>query len=223
MRNPLVKSILAVAIVLSTGTFSAFAQRLAPSAGGEKTVNKADDRTARWAVSTNVADWGWYATPNVNAQWAVARHVSAEAEAKYNNWTFKDSSPTARNRQARQEYSLGARWWPWYVYSGWWAGAGAQYQEYSRRPMNHSDRKEEGDAYGVYVSGGYALQIKPWLNLDFGLGFWTGAKSYKLYQDSKQACPTCGKRIDKDDLDDSPSHKGFILPDELKISLMFVF
>lgn len=177
---------------------------------------------SRWAVSTNVADWAYFLTPNVDVQYSVAKNVSLEAGAKVNFWTFNDNDPKKRNRQARQEYALGIRVWPWHVYSGWWIGAKAQYLEYSRRQFDNKYRKEEGQAYGVDVSGGYSLQITPWLNFDFGLGLWLGGKSYKVYEDTVY-CPECGKRVDGSAFSDNPSRGFFILPNELVLSLMFIF
>jgi len=189
----------------------------------EKKVIRADSYSSRWTMSTNLVDWGWFFTPNIEAQYSVASHFSVEAQAKFNAWTYNNDSYDKRNRQARQEYSLGARWWPWYVYSGWWVGAKAQYQQYSRRPFDNIYQKEEGDAVGVAFSGGYSLQIKSWFNIDFGLGFWTGGKWYKVYQSTDRACPACGRRIDYNEGSDAPSSAFFFLPNEITIALMFVF
>lgn len=185
-------------------------------------VFKESKYISRWSVSTNVADWCYFITPNVDVQYSIAKNVSLDASAKLNFWTFNDNNPEKRNRQARQEYGLGVRVWPWYVYSGWWFGAKLQYQEYSRRPFNNVYRKEEGEAFGGAVSAGYSLQLSPWLNLDFGVGMWLGGKQYRVYEDSV-ACPHCGKRVDKNAFSNDPSRSFFILPNELMISLMFIF
>lgn len=184
---------------------------------------RADENTSRFAVSTNIVDWGWYFTPNLDFQYAVSRRLTLEASSKFNNWTFHDGSAERRNRQCRQEYSLGLRYWPWYTYSGWWLAGEVQYQEYSRRPVDNVFRKEEGDAAGLAVSAGYSIHVNSWFNIDVGVGVWSGAKIYKIYESADKACPECGKRVDRLDGIDDPSRGFFFLPDEARIALMFIF
>lgn len=186
-------------------------------------VKASDERTSRIALSTNSVDWIWYVTPNIEVQYAVHRRWTLDATAKYNNWTYHDKDADKRNRQCRQEYSLGFRFWPWYTYSGWWFGANAQYQDYSRRQFRNIYRKEEGDAFGLSVGGGYSVQIKPWLNLDFGIGIWGGRKYFKVYESADWACPECGKRVDRTDGSEIPSRGWFVLPNYALASLMFIF
>ena len=188
----------------------------------EKRVIRARSDNARWAASVNAVDLGWFFTPGLELQYSLSRHITLDAAAKYNNWTFNDSDAQKRNRQARKEFSVGVRYWPWYTYSGWWLGAEGQYQEYSTRPFDNIYQKEEGDAFGGAISGGYSLPVNAWFNIDFGLGFWLGSKSYRLYE-ADVACPTCGRRVDSDGISESPSKKFFFLPDEVKISAMFIF
>ena len=69
----------------------------------------------------------------------------------------------ARVNRKSQTFSAGARWWPWYIYSGWWVKGLAQIEN-----------KEE--AYGAGLSLGYSLLLSRWLNLDFGVGGWGGRK-----------------------------------------------
>lgn len=191
--------------------------------GGGSNRISADENTSRFAFSTNAVDWAWFVTPNIDLQYAVGRRFTIEATAKFNGWTFFDQSAEKRNRQCRQEYSLGMRFWPWYTYSGWWVGAEAQYQEYSRRPVANVFRKEEGDAAGVALSAGYSIQVLSWFNIDVGLGFWGGQKWYKTYESVDRACPECGKRVDRLDGSDAPSQSFFLMPDEARIALMFIF
>lgn len=178
---------------------------------------------ARWSITTNVVDWGWFFTPNISIGVGVAQHVSLEANAKINSWTYNKNSETKRNRQACQEYRLSCLWWPWYVHSGWYLGGGIQYSEYSRRLFTNPSRKEEADAAGASISAGYAIQVTPHINVTVGLGVWTGIKLYKLYEDAGQACPECGRRVDGSGFSDDPSKAFFFLPNEVKIGLSFVF
>lgn len=163
----------------------------------------------KWAVAVNAGDMVSLGTVSVEGAVAVGRHATINASAKINPWTFKNGSPDQfQNRQ--QTYAIGARWWPWNVYSGWWLGGKGQYQQYNRGGLRSSNT-EEGDAYGLGLSGGYALMLGEHVNLDFGLGLWGGRSIYTVY-----ACPTCGKVLES-------GKKWFVLPNELILSFMWVF
>ena len=164
---------------------------------------------SRWSVSTNVGDWAALGTANLWLAFGLSRHVSLELDAKANPWTFNRGGDSQfENRNVTT--ALGARWWPWYVYSGWWFGGKAQYQQYNRGGIGSSET-EEGDAVGLALGLGYAVQVAPWFNIDFGLGFWGGTTAFVTY-----ACPRCGKVVDS-------GHKLFILPNEVLISAQFIF
>ncbi len=160
------------------------------------------------SVSTNVVGYADFLTINAEASYSVARHWSIDAGFMYNPWTFRSEWGGARNE--RRTIYAGTRYWPWNVYSGWWIGAKAQWEEYSRGGIR-SPQTEEGDAYGVGASAGYSLMLHRNLNLDLGLGLWGGYKTYVVYR-----CPTCGK------MDDSGA-KAFIMPSDVSVSLMFTF
>lgn len=175
------------------------------------TLNRINPREshARVALSTNLVDYIYLLTPNIEAQLSVSRSVTLHAKAKYNAWSFNyGGSNEVKNRQ--QTYAVGARWWPWYTYSEWYLGGAAQYQEYDRGGIFRSD-SEAGTAVGLVVLGGYNLHINRFMNIDFGLGFWGGMTNYTLYD-----CPYCGKKIED-------GRKWFFLPDEARIALQFVF
>ena len=163
----------------------------------------------KFSLSTNLADWANFGTANVEFAGAVARHITLDASARVNPWTFHKGTPE-QMQSRHQTYSLGMRWWPWNVFSGWWMSAGLQYQDYNHggfsRPVT-----EEGDAAGMRLGGGWSLMLTPWLNLDLGIGIWGGYKWYTRY-----ACPRCGKIT-------STGEKWFILPDRLTVALMFTF
>ena len=172
-----------------------------------------------WAVAVNTADAAELGTLGIEGSAAVGQHWSIHAGAKVNPWTFgrKDSGnglfnePNPDQKQNRKQvYAVGARWWPWNVYSGWWAGAKAQYQEYNHGGIL-TETSQEGDAFGAGFAGGYSLMLKEHWNLDFGLGFWTGWTKYTTY-----ACPSCGKVVDE-------GQKWFILPNEAIVSLVYIF
>lgn len=160
------------------------------------------------SVSTNAVDIANFGTLNAEVSVAVARHWSLNAGVRYNPWTFGEGVDAKQNRT--RTVSAGARWWPWNVYSGWWAGARAQWEEYNRGGLR-SARTEEGDAYGLALSGGYSLMVHPNINIDFGLGLWGGYKKYTVYR-----CPTCGKIEEQ-------GSKVFVMPSDVIVSLMFTF
>lgn len=85
-----------------------------------------------------------------------------------------------------------------------------QYQEYNRGGII-SQKTEEGDAYGISPGAGYSLMLHEKLNLDFGLSFWTGQKTYVTY-----ACPSCGKITEK-------GSKWFIMPNEVRVAIQYIF
>lgn len=161
------------------------------------------------SLSTNVLGYVNMLTLNLEGSVAVAQHWSLAASARYNPFHFKksDGAPISSRQQA---YSLGMRYWPWYVYSGWWIGGKVQYQEYNWGGLT-SEKTEEGDRFGAGVSAGYTYMLAPHVNLDFGLGLWGGYDKYKRY-----SCPVCG-------LTEASGDRFFILPNDVTVALSFVF
>ena len=102
-----------------------------------------------WALSLNLVDYARLGTAQGSIQYGISRHVSIDAAARVNRHS--------------QLFSVGARWWPWYIYSGWWVKGLAQIEI-------------EEEAYGTGLSFGYSLLLSRWLNLDLGIGGWGGRK-----------------------------------------------
>ncbi len=167
-------------------------------------------RAQKLSVGTNVADWLSLGTMNAEASVAVARHLTLGASARVNPWTYGADSEDRQLQNRHQTYSAGIRWWPWFVYSGWWIGAAAQYQEYNRGGI-FSRETEEGDAWGGVLSGGYTLLVSKHLNLEVGAALWTGMTTYTAYD-----CPRCG-RISAE------GTKWFVLPSDVRLSLVWIF
>ena len=167
------------------------------------------ENQARLAIGQNLADDLFLGTLNADLQYSVHRSWTLQAGARYNGWTWRHRQDD-QFESRRQAYWFGARWWPWYTYSGWWAGVKLQYQEYNRGGIL-SLETEEGDAFGVALGAGYAVHINRWLNVDFGMYGWGGTTRYVRY-----ACPYCGKRIDA-------GTKAFLWPDEVRVALQFIF
>ena len=124
----------------------------------------------RFAVGTNALDWLSLGTLNAEASIAVSQHVSVHAGAELNPWTFRAGDKETQFEARQNSYWGGARWWPWHVYSGWWAGGDARYTVYNIGGMWKRDT-EEGDAWGVGAYGGYSIMLNEWWNLDLGVGF----------------------------------------------------
>lgn len=162
----------------------------------------------QWAVSTNLLGYADLGTLNAEVTYAPAQHWSVDVGVKYNPFTFKNGE--SQFQQRHQTWYAGARWWPWHIFSGWWLAGKAQYQEYNFGGIL-SQETEEGDKVGFGLTAGYSYMLHPNLNLEFGIGLWGGYKWYSVY-----ACPKCGMTLET-------GSKAFILPNDLMISLTYVF
>ena len=172
-------------------------------------LNSNSASAQRWAVGVDVADMINLGTISIDGAVATGQHITINAEAAVNPWTFhKGEVDQFQNR--KQVYSLGVRYWPWNVYSGWWISGAAQYREYNYGGIT-DNKSEEGDMGGIAFGGGYSLMLGEHINLDFGLGLWTGYQKYVTY-----ACPQCGKVVDS-------SEKWFVMPNNLKLGLIWIF
>ena len=163
-----------------------------------------------WSVSTNLADYVMLGTLNADVSVGCSRHITAVASARVNPWTVHKGDPGKQMQNRHQTYAVGMRYWPWHIYSGWWISGMAQYQEYNRGGIISQDT-EEGDAFGISAGAGYSLMLHENLNIDFGLGLWTGQKTYVSY-----ACPSCGRITGK-------GSKWFVLPNEIRVALQYIF
>ena len=178
-------------------------------------------RAQRFSVSTNFVEWANLGTVNAEAGIGVARHFSVHAGVRYNPWTFRPGSPDDRItdpfgddekqfQNRKQSYDLTLRYWPWYIYSGWWFGLKAQYMEYDYGGFITHPR-EAGDKFGGGISAGYTHMLSPHWNIEFGAGLWAGYKKYGSYR-----CTNCGKPT-------GSGQKFFFMPDDVKVAIVFVF
>ena len=149
-------------------------------------------------------------TLNLDASYAVSRHWSLTLGARYNPFTFHKGDPQRQFQSRQQSYSVGARMWPWHIWSGWWFASKLRYQEYNQGGIL-SRETTEGDRVGVGLYSGYTYMVSSHFNVEFGIGLWTGADFYTRY-----SCPTCGQTLDN-------GRRGFLLPDDIMISLAYVF
>lgn len=164
----------------------------------------------RLAVSTNIVDYAMFGTLNMELNFAVNRHYSIDASARVNPWVFNKGDKKEQLQNKLQSYSLGVRWWPWYVYSGFWAGAKGQYMEYDNGGI-FSMTNEKGDAFGIGLSAGYMIIVNSSFNVNIGLGAWTGYSSFRSYE---WTC--CGPELKR-------GGKMFLWPNDLAVSVVYVF
>lgn len=162
------------------------------------------------SIGTNLVDWANLGTANLEVGASVSQHFSLMAGARYNPWEFK--TPKGFEMYNRQTTGyIGTRYWPWYVFSGWWAGAKVQYSSFSKTGLWRA-ALEEGKSIGAGLSFGYTVMLHEHVNIEFGAGLWGGRHfEYALYE-----CPRCMQIREI-------GPKYFIAPDDISVSIMFVF
>ncbi len=163
------------------------------------------------SVSFNAGDVLLLGTIGVEANYGFAQKWSVNAGMRYNPWTFNKGDAERQTQLRHQTYSAGLRYWPWYIYSSWFFGLKAQYQEYSFGGFGGKLPTEEGDAYGAGIEFGYSYLVSDHFNMMFGLGAWGGVANYRRY-----SCPVCGRPL-------GDGRKLFLWPNELIISFNYVF
>lgn len=162
------------------------------------------------SVSTNAVQWANFGTVNMNAGVSMARHLSVEAGFRYNPFTFHKSSGLMMRNQQTTAFA-GVRWWPWYVFSGWWISGRGQYSKFSdtgiwRYALN------EGSRVGAVLSCGYTWMVSRKINIEFGIGGWGGIYlNHNLYH-----CPSCMESREC-------SSGAFGTLDDLSVSVMYMF
>lgn len=144
-----------------------------------------------WALSTNLVEMIAQSAVNLELMYSVSQHFTMDGIFRYG---FQDTTPYDQ----RERFALGARWWPWHVYSGFWVRGLVQAEYYNRDGI--SARDGAGQAYGLSLSGGYSLMLTKWLDLDLGAGVWGG----------REGLP-------------GGAHQWFVEPELISVGLMFVF
>lgn len=161
-----------------------------------------------YSVGVNVLDCADLGTMNLEASCGIARRWTVSAGVKYNPFTWGEDSRPFADRQRSVE--AGARYWPWHIYSGWWMGGKVKYQEYNTGGIV-SPASTEGDRYGGGLSAGYTFMLNTHLNLDVGLGLWSGLDRYVVYE-----CVRCGRMT-------GGGEKFFVLPNDILLSISYIF
>ena len=161
-----------------------------------------------YSISTNAADWLALGTINVQGSMPVSRHISLRGGAAYNPFTFGSGEKQKYFR--RFELSFGARYWPWFVNSGWYLYGYSDWAKYAWGGI-FTEKVYEGYAYGAKLGGGYALMLQKGINLEMGMGSFVGLTSYTKY-----SCPKCGHKEGK-------KEKFVVAPAGLLLGISFVF
>lgn len=185
------KKLLFIILLLTATCFSASAQK--------------------FAIGTNILEWGNFGTPNVDLGLSVSQHISFFAGARYNPWEFDTENPHLVIQNKQQTYYAGIRLWPWYVYSGWWFGFKAQYQDFARSGV-WRPALEVGKGVGGGFSTGYTLMLTEHFNMEFGAGVWGG----KYLERTSYDCPKCLNIREE-------GPKPFVHIDFLSLSLYYIF
>lgn len=163
----------------------------------------------RFSLSTNLLGYACLGTLNAECSYSVSRHWSLTLGAEYNPFTFRKGQDD-QFQLRQQSYTFGARLWPWHAWSGWWVEGKMQYQEYNHGGIL-TRQTEEGDRAGIGLYAGYTYMASPHLNIEFGLGGWTGTDRFRRY-----SCQQCGPVQEL-------GRRWFVLPDDIMIALVYVF
>ncbi len=164
----------------------------------------------KFALSTNALEWANFGTINFDAGMGISRHISLQLEARYNPWNFsgKTELPVYNHQMT---VAAGMRWWPWYIFSGWWIGAKARYSDIGRTGI-WRPALEKKSAAGAGLSFGYTFMVHKNFNIELGAGFWGGAYfKYNLYD-----CPKCMELR-------TSGARPFIDVDMVSVTFMYVF
>lgn len=147
------------------------------------------------AISTNLVSWIDLATVNMSLEYAFSRHWSTDINMEYNAWSFKGGSLCDKKKSV----TFGVRYWPWHSYSGAWVRPFLGAESLNAKGLPVKFLNSTSDRFGAGFSAGYSLMVSRHMNIDFGVGFWGGARH-----------------------DYRGGWGGFIAPKDIRISLMFV-
>ena len=164
----------------------------------------------KFSVSTNLLGYAALGTLNADVSYSASRRWSFVAGARYNPFTFRAGDPERQFQLRQQSYCIGARLWPWHSLSGWWFSSKIRYQEYNSGGI-FSRETQEGDRAGLGLYVGYTQMLSSHFNIEFGGGLCAGADFFRRY-----SCPVCGQTL-------SAGTKVFVMPDDLAVSLVYVF
>lgn len=162
------------------------------------------------SLSTNFVDWAALGTVNAEGGLSISQHFSLTCGVRYNPWSFTSDDREIKNQQTI--ISLGTRYWPWYVFSGWWVSGKVQYMDFTNTGIWRPALHEGKGAMGFGLGGGYTRMISKHLNLDVGIGLWGGVmREHHIWNSTSKIYERNGVS------------KGFIYPDDITVGIMYVF
>lgn len=174
------------------------------------TVSSRKCAAQKFAVSTNLVEWANFATANLDASLSVSQHISLFVGGRYNPWEFRTAKGMQVYEKQKTAYA-GFRYWPWYVYSGWWVGGKLRYSDFSYTGVIRP-KLAEGKSVGAAVNFGYTWMIHERFNIEVGGGIWGGRHlDYAMYMTPENM------------LVKSEGPRNFVFIDDLSVSLMYVF
>ena len=159
----------------------------------------------QYSVGTNLLSWVYFGTANLEFNASLNNHFSVFAGGKYNPFKITTKGEKDIFHTQKTGY-LGAKWWPWFVNTGWWIGMKGQYSDFSTVGIMSSYTRE-GVAVGGGISGGYTFMLGRHFNLDLGLGLWGG--TYLEYVDYEKP--------------DDPKPGMFLKLDNIIVSFTYLF
>ena len=167
----------------------------------------------KWTVQTNFLDWAALGTVNAEVGMSVSQHFSLMVGGRYNPWDFHTHNPEALVQNRQETAYLGVRYWTWYVNSGFWMAAKAQYMHsFSHTGIWRAALKEGRNGFGGALSLGYTFMLSKHFNLEIGAGGWAGVFQHYGFYSSPE------KRFVREE-----GRKAFLYPDQLSLSLVYVF
>lgn len=162
----------------------------------------------RFSLSASLSSLLLTGTLAGDVAWSIARRWSIHGQAAYNPWIWHIGGKDITLRQL--SFAARGRYWPWFVYSGWFFGGGPRFARYHFGGLR-SPRTEAADAWGISGEIGFAWLLSPRWNLECSAGCWAGIRRYSLYD-----APRCGRLL-------KSGTAWFFRPDSFSIALRCTF
>lgn len=158
-------------------------------------LKKENSHKHQYSVGTNLLNWAYFGTANLEFNASLNNHFSVFAGGKYNGFKFETKAYKEIFNNQITGYA-GIKWWPWFVNTGWWVGIKGQYSDFSTAGIMSSYMKE-GVAVGGGLSGGYTFMMGRRFNLDLGIGVWGGTYlEYSDYEKPESSKPGMFVKLD---------------------------
>jgi len=154
-------------------------------------LGQADMFAQKMSVSTNLVDWAYLGTANVETDIALARHVTLNAGVKYNPWQFQAEDPDYLVENQQLAMYAGVKIWPWVVFDGVWFSVRGQYKDFAQTGI-WRHRFDTGQEYAGVLSVGYTWMLTRHLNIEIATGCKAAyLTSYRLF-----CCPDHMRLVD---------------------------